>query len=74
MNFCKFPDCRNEAYKTWALVPLCKEHYESIKLETEMYYNGEGKNRLSYSEREIFLSIKPHIPWMKGEKNEVCWY
>lgn len=73
MEQCKYPDCCQEAHKTWSLVPLCKEHYDSIVQETHMYYYGKGRARLDYDEREVFLAIKPHIPWMKkGENHEVC--
>lgn len=63
MNKCKVLGCSGEQYKTWGMVPLCKEHYEDIKLETHRYYNGKGGSKITREEREIFHSIAHLIPW-----------
>jgi hypothetical protein len=69
MNKCKFPGCRKDATKTWALVDLCKEHQESIREETLQYYGQKiGTFHLSYEERQYFSQIAYLIPWKRGEK------
>ncbi|MDF1511449.1 hypothetical protein Gp_5 [Bacillus phage vB_Bacillus_1020A] len=65
MERCKVPECRKEVHDTWALVPLCKEHYEDMKIETHRYYHGKGGLKISHEEREIFHSIAHEIPWAR---------
>lgn len=73
MSKCRYPHCNQDAYKTWSLVHLCKEHYQSIVKETKRYYEGQGRQKISDDERAFFHAIKPMIPWMKkGENHEIC--
>lgn len=69
MRKCRYPHCHQDVHKTWALVPLCKEHYESIAKETQRYYQGQGRQKISDDERAYYHTIKPLIPWMKKEVN-----
>lgn len=61
MEHCKCSDCRSVATHTWALVPLCQEHFEEVKKETELYY----KKRIAYAARVNYLSIMYLIPWSR---------
>lgn len=64
-NVCKFPGCNKPSYKTWALVPLCKEHYGGIVEETKHFYSNQASQKIYDDERFIFHSIKHHIPWAR---------
>ncbi|CAH1054069.1 hypothetical protein [Paenibacillus pseudetheri] len=55
--------CHSVATHTWALVPLCQEHFETVKKETELYY----KKRIAYAARLTYLSIIHLIPWSRKE-------
>lgn len=52
-TICKYPECKSVARKSWALVNICTEHHEEIRLETLRYY----ANRMPYSQRENYLKI-----------------
>lgn len=56
---CKYLDCKNEATKAWALVDLCENHHEKIRLETNKYYKGT----LSKEERSYYRQIQHLTPW-----------
>jgi len=55
---CKYPGCRVTAKTTWALVPVCTDHKEMIRIEAIRYYRGQGK-----SERPHYSKIETMIPW-----------
>lgn len=63
MEHCKCPNCHSAATHTWALVPLCQEHFEAMKRETELYY----KKRIAYAARLTYISIIHLIPWSRKE-------
>ncbi|CAH1215181.1 hypothetical protein PAECIP111891_04224 [Paenibacillus allorhizoplanae] len=50
---CNFPECTAVGRKTWALLPLCLDHHETIRLETLKYY----ANRMPYEHRQYYLQI-----------------
>ncbi|OKP97741.1 hypothetical protein [Paenibacillus sp. P46E] len=64
MGDCRYPDCKAAALQTWALVPLCAEHRELIREETERYYNQQ---KMPYHDRKHFMQIMPLIPWSRKE-------
>ncbi|MBD0381225.1 hypothetical protein [Paenibacillus sedimenti] len=51
---CRYPGCKANASKTWALVNICEEHHEAIYWETAKYYAESG---ITYKEREHYLKI-----------------
>ena len=59
---CQFPDCPDFSKHTWANVPLCTFHYETIMSETEEHY-AVGNRRFSYEDRYFYLKIAHLIPW-----------
>lgn len=71
---CNYPECKNEPSKTWALVPLCELHHETIRLETgylggpgyygKKYFNGIPIN--SDVDRTHYNQISHLIPWSKA--------
>lgn len=63
MEECRCPNCNSAATHTWALVPLCQEHFEAVKQETHLYY----KKRIAYSARLTYMSISFLIPWSRKE-------
>lgn len=63
MELCKCPDCESEATQTWALVPLCQDHFEAVKKETDLYYRKIS----AYSARLTYMSIVHLIPWSRKE-------
>lgn len=68
MGVCQYPQCRNLASTTWARVPLCDGHYESIRAETVSYYRS---STIKYSDRPHYLKIARLIPWSLESKGEV---
>lgn len=69
MERCKYPGCKKQANKTWALVGLCNEHYDNIKLETLVHYgHREGAFRIPYDERSHYIKIANLIPWSRWMK------
>lgn len=66
---CKYPDCDKRARKTWALVPLCDEHYEAIRSETAWYY--KGTTNATYADRTEYMKIAKLIPWSRINMGEV---
>lgn len=64
MRKCKYPNCKGHATKTWALVPLCEGHFETIQTETTMFYKrAMSRNSVSAESRVHYLKIKPFTPW-----------
>ncbi|CAM3879009.1 hypothetical protein COLU111180_12170 [Cohnella lubricantis] len=66
---CKYPGCPKRARKTWALVPLCDDHHEVIRAETQRYYNGSVNAK--YNLRLEYLKIAKLIPWSRLKMGEV---
>lgn len=60
-NQCNFPKCKQQTQGTWALVPLCTDHLETIQEETDLYYI----KKLTYEGRENYLQIAERIPWSR---------
>ncbi|NOV04743.1 hypothetical protein [Paenibacillus planticolens] len=56
-TLCKYPDCRAVARNTWAFVPLCPGHHQTIRFETMNYY----ANRFGYSHRQHYHQIEPLV-------------
>jgi hypothetical protein len=52
-KLCNYPECKAIAKKTWALLPLCYGHHDTIRLETLKYY----ANRMPYDSRQHYLQI-----------------
>lgn len=66
---CQYPHCGREASETWALVPLCKGHYEDIRIETYAYYRGRRNRNVvisNQSDRVSYLEISHLIKWSRG--------
>lgn len=66
---CKYPSCHIDATHTWALVPLCQEHYEAIKTETETYYTSSMKGH-ELERRPQYMQISRLIPWSKDRQKQ----
>jgi hypothetical protein len=66
---CKYPECGYRAEKTWALVPLCHAHFETIREETLRFYRLYSC--VNYSDRRHYLKIAHLIPWSRVSKGEV---
>ncbi|WP_019536566.1 hypothetical protein [Paenibacillus ginsengihumi] len=66
---CKYPSCTRKATSTFALVPLCGDHYDDIHAETIRYYRVTTK--MQYAEREHYLKIAKLIPWSRINMGEV---
>jgi hypothetical protein len=62
---CKYPECNNNAAKTWALVDLCGEHHDIIKVETDRYYSGKTLSVKRYEQRPHYYEIARLIPWSR---------
>ncbi len=67
MSKCKYPNCCNEATKTFALVDLCERHFDLIMDETKLFYARE----IVYHQRIQYLKISSLIPCSK--ENEDPW-
>lgn len=61
---CKLPDCKVTATKTWALVPICEGHHETIEAETDKYYLARS-NKPEHMVRPYYMQISHLIPWSK---------
>lgn len=61
---CKFNECKKEATKNWALVPLCWRHHQAIRREQIQYYKG----MITSAERVTFNMIKYLTP--EGKRKE----
>lgn len=62
MERCNYPGCNKVATESWALVPLCEDHYLKIQAETNFYYNPTSV-RMKYEDRTEYLKIAEQIPW-----------
>jgi hypothetical protein len=72
LSHCKYPDCSESTYGTWALVPLCKAHFEAIHKETFTYYRLiTSKNEKR--ERPNYTKIAHLIPWSKMRLKAGDW-
>lgn len=56
---CNVRYCRHPATDTWALVPVCEEHYGEIRLEQIRYYRG----KINADERLTLQAIQHLTPW-----------
>lgn len=70
MGECRYPGCFCDAVITYALVPICIEHYLKITQETAMYYEGRLDR---YAERRHLLKINHMIPWRNKELKVKRW-
>ncbi|MEB3103065.1 hypothetical protein [Ferviditalea candida] len=61
MSKCQYPNCRHPASVTWALVPVCQEHWKSIYLETVQYY----RKAISREQRVVYAEIESLTPWQR---------
>lgn len=75
---CKYPNCKKKSTHTWALVDLCEEHYETIKTETETFYqpnslgkSGRPPNKDELINRPHYLQISHLIPWSKEKLGQL---
>lgn len=59
---CRYPGCNTSPRMTWALVPLCVEHWENIKIETNRFYK-RGNSRNYEQMRPHYLKIAHLTPW-----------
>ena len=64
---CQYPQCNIKAVYSFSLVTLCSSHYETITLETALYYEKE----IEYNERVHFLKIAILIPWSGHAKKGI---
>lgn len=55
---CSVPNCKYDAVRQWAFVPVCKLHYSDIMLEALRYYRSNAQ-----SLRHVYHSISHLIPW-----------
>lgn len=66
---CKYPNCNNHAEKTFALVPLCEKHFDSINRETSLFYKkgmkGQKFNAREDAIRREYAKIAYLISWSK---------
>ncbi|WP_046655304.1 hypothetical protein [Paenibacillus larvae] len=69
MNKCEYPGCKKAAQETFALVPLCKWHCNTITEETRQYYgNRSPKYKI---QRPMYCKIARLIPWSRVSRKEV---
>jgi hypothetical protein len=62
---CKYPGCKMRSHTTFALIPLCNEHNETIRRETDLYYNKRLNAKLSEL-RPHYRKIEKLIPWSQA--------
>ena len=65
---CKYPGCGKRGDKTWALVPLCGDHFETIRAESKKYF--AGSQHMKYEDREHYRKIAKLIPWSQEVMGE----
>lgn len=64
MQRCGYPDCRALSAGTFALVPLCQGHLDTIQQETRKWYAGQ--RIMNYEEqRAEYLHIADQVPWSR---------
>ena len=63
MKKCCYPNCKDDATSTWALVPLCIHHHKSIEDETDRYYTEDKAQRIPYKSRENYMAIAKQTPF-----------
>lgn len=61
---CTMPGCTNRAEATFALIPLCEDHHEIIRHETDRYYNNHPCAAEKYL-RPQYRKIDSLIPWSR---------
>lgn len=59
---CKIPGCQSIAKTTWATVPVCECHKETLTTEQLDYYAEVIKK----GERTLIYTIGPYLPWKRG--------
>jgi len=72
--YCKYPNCRKAACKTYAMVDLCEAHHEKIETETHRFYERGMRNGLQADEitsRRYYYRIAPLIKWSKYNMHHV---
>ncbi|WP_019123609.1 hypothetical protein [Brevibacillus massiliensis] len=70
---CQYPDCRQPATKSWALVTLCESHHETIREETIMFYTRRDSNRSEVERRPHYMEISELVPWSKVNMRAGDW-
>ena len=63
MKKCCYPNCKEDATSTWALVPLCIHHHKSIEDETNRYYTEDKAQRIPYKARENYMASAKQTPF-----------
>lgn len=64
MPICTMPECKDRADSTFALIPICEMHKESIMLEALDYY-GKHPNSAEKNLRPLYRKIDSLIPWSR---------
>ncbi|MCC2250514.1 hypothetical protein JUJ52_11130 [Virgibacillus sp. AGTR] len=66
---CNYPECNKSAATSFALVPLCVDHFVLIRDETNKYYQSNSKvgNHMKHIEREHYHKISHLTPLLNKE-------
>lgn len=67
---CTMPGCTERAETTFALLPLCQLHNESIVHETLDYYR-KNPNAGEKNLRPIYRKIDALIPWSRKRMGKI---
>jgi hypothetical protein len=72
---CSYPGCTIPASKTWANVPLCIGHHDTIQTETLLYYKrGESRKQTPGIEKgkRLHYSKIAYLTLWKRKEGVIC--